>query len=72
MDESYILHRTVIFYKNSFLPYLKMEEVDRSLEMSYLFWCFLQVLSEQVAKEHDQLLSQNGDLWWKNLKSVLE
>lgn len=62
MDESSILHRIVFFYKNSFLPYLKMEEVDHSLEMSYSFWHF-QVLSEQVAKEHDQLLSQNGDLW---------
>lgn len=60
MNASYFLHTIVIFYKNSLLPYLKMEEVDHSLEMSYLFWHFL--LSEQVAKEHDQLLGQNGDL----------
>ena len=62
MDESYLLHKVVIFCKNSFLPYLKREEVDHSLEMSYLFWRFLQLLYEQVAKEHDQLLDQNGDL----------
>lgn len=63
MDFVDILHKIAIFCKNSFLPYLKMEEVDRSLEMSYLFWHFLRVLSEQVAKEHDLLLGQNGDLW---------
>lgn len=50
------------FYKDSFLPYLKREEVDHSLETSYLFWHFLQLPYEQVVKEHDQLLGQNGDL----------
>lgn len=61
-DESYLPHEAVIFYRNSLLPYLKRQEVDHSLEMSYLFLRFLQLLYELVAKERDQLSDQNGDL----------